>query len=73
MKKALIIFAKQPLPGRVKTRLTPFLTPAEAVDIYRCMLFDTLNKVQKLERVDRFLFYEAGDDAASAAATWVRG
>jgi len=65
MKKALIIFAKQPLPGRVKTRLTPFLTPAAAADIYRCMLFDTLNKVQKLERVDRYLFYEAGDDAAA--------
>jgi rSAM/selenodomain-associated transferase 1 len=73
MKKALIVFAKQPLPGRVKTRLTPFLTPVEAADIYRCMLLDTLNKVQKLERIDRFLFYEAGDDAAAYFQTAATG
>lgn len=31
----LIVFVKAPVPGRVKTRLCPPLTPEEAADLYR--------------------------------------
>ena len=36
------IFAKQPLPGRVKTRLCPPLTPAQAARLYCCCLQETM-------------------------------
>jgi hypothetical protein len=38
----LIVFAKAPRPGLVKTRLSPPLTPGEAAELYRCMLADVL-------------------------------
>lgn len=70
---ALIIFAKQPLAGKVKTRLTTVLSPEEAAEIYRCMLIDTLSKVKQLEGVDIYLFFEGNGDAASYFATIADG
>ncbi len=58
LKKALIIFAKCPVPGQVKTRLAPLLSPAESAELYRCMLEDTVAKAASLDGVDKFLFYE---------------
>lgn len=39
---ALVYFAKVPVAGRVKTRLCPPLTPAEAAGLYRGFLADVL-------------------------------
>ncbi len=39
---ALWIFAKQPAPGRVKTRMVPPLSPQQACDLYAEMLQDVL-------------------------------
>jgi rSAM/selenodomain-associated transferase 1 len=39
---ALVVFAKQPLPGQVKTRLCPPFTAEQAADFYACMLEDVL-------------------------------
>ncbi len=39
---ALIVFAKVPEPGKVKTRLTEFLTPAQAAGLYAAFLADAL-------------------------------
>lgn len=39
---AIVVFAKRPEPGRVKTRLCPPFTPDQAVDLYRAMLADVL-------------------------------
>jgi hypothetical protein len=64
MDKALLIFAKQPLPGKVKTRLSPPFSLQEAADIYRCMLSDTLAKVADLPGTERFLFFEPASGAA---------
>jgi rSAM/selenodomain-associated transferase 1 len=63
--KALIIFAKRPVAGKVKTRLTPLLLPEEAAELYSCMLGDTLAKAARLDDLDKFLFYE--EDALAAA------
>ncbi|MFD4765274.1 TIGR04282 family arsenosugar biosynthesis glycosyltransferase [Streptomyces niveus] len=41
----LLVIAKEPLPGRVKTRLTPPYTPAEAALIAEAALADTLRTV----------------------------
>lgn len=38
----LVVFAKAPAAGRVKTRFSPPFTPAEAAAFYRCMLDDVL-------------------------------
>lgn len=40
--RLLLIMAKAPLPGAVKTRLCPPLTPGLAADLYRAFLRDTL-------------------------------
>jgi rSAM/selenodomain-associated transferase 1 len=61
--KALIIFAKEPLPGQVKTRMSPPLTPDEAAALYRCMLLDVLQKSRQLSDTDLFLFYDQSDGA----------
>jgi rSAM/selenodomain-associated transferase 1 len=39
---ALLVIAKAPVPGRVKTRLCPPCTPAQAAAIARAALLDTL-------------------------------
>ncbi|MFD8982700.1 DUF2064 domain-containing protein [Streptomyces sp. NPDC059564] len=41
----LLVIAKEPLPGRVKTRLTPPFTPTEAAALAEAALADTLAAV----------------------------
>lgn len=57
MKRALAIFAKTPIPGLVKTRLTPSLSPEEAAELYRCMLMDTIARARTLQ-VDTLIFHQ---------------
>ena len=57
MKSILAVFAKTPLPGRVKTRLAPALSPEEGAELYRCMLLDTVARVQTLA-VDTVIFFD---------------
>src|SRR5690348_16374911 len=61
MKSVLAVFAKTPLPGRVKTRLAPELSLEEGAELYRCMLLDTCAKVRGLG-VDTVLFYDGEPD-----------
>jgi rSAM/selenodomain-associated transferase 1 len=42
---ALVVMAKAPLPGRVKTRLCPPLTPEQAAQLAEAALADTLDAV----------------------------
>ncbi|WP_455245649.1 TIGR04282 family arsenosugar biosynthesis glycosyltransferase [Petrachloros mirabilis] len=57
---ALVIFAKAPTPGQVKTRLCPPLTPDEAATLHGSFVLDTLERTKvatvrlKLP-VDRYL------------------
>ncbi|MFJ2054737.1 DUF2064 domain-containing protein [Streptomyces sp. NPDC087908] len=44
----LLVIAKQPLPGRVKTRLTPPFTPEEAASLAEAALADTLATAARL-------------------------
>ena len=48
MDAALLIFTKVPRPGRVKTRLTPVLSPSEAAQLYTAFLRDTLRQAVRL-------------------------
>lgn len=56
MDASLLVFAKVPRPGAVKTRLTPALTPAEAARLYTAFLRDTLRQVVQLEADVRLYF-----------------
>lgn len=57
VKKLAVIMAKEPVPGKVKTRLTPPLTPHEASELYRCFLLDRLLAMGALPGVDIALAY----------------
>jgi rSAM/selenodomain-associated transferase 1 len=48
MDAALLVFAKAPRPGQVKTRLTPVLTPSEAARLYDAFLRDALQLYTEL-------------------------
>ncbi|GGU58813.1 TIGR04282 family arsenosugar biosynthesis glycosyltransferase [Lentzea flava] len=43
MRFCLLIMAKSPVPGQVKTRLCPPLTPEEAADVAAASLLDTIS------------------------------
>ncbi|ARF58113.1 TIGR04282 family arsenosugar biosynthesis glycosyltransferase [Streptomyces gilvosporeus] len=45
---ALLVIAKEPVPGRVKTRLTPPYTPHQAAELARAALHDTLWAVRAM-------------------------
>lgn len=54
----LLVIAKEPLPGRVKTRLTPPFTPADAARLAEAALADTLRTVRALPARRRVLVLE---------------
>ena len=50
MAPALLVIAKAPVPGRVKTRLTPPCTPEQAAALARAALEDTLAAARSVAR-----------------------
>ena len=56
MREAIALFAKAALPGRVKTRLTPELTPAQAADFHEVCVRDVWEKIQGLAGEGAFLY-----------------
>lgn len=57
LSKLLVVVAKEPVPGKVKTRLFPELSPADAADLYRCFLHDRIQGVSTLNGIDIALAY----------------
>jgi rSAM/selenodomain-associated transferase 1 len=51
MTALLIIFAKEPRPGQVKTRLSPPLSPKEAAQLYHSFLLDILEEMARVPEV----------------------
>jgi rSAM/selenodomain-associated transferase 1 len=51
----VLVIAKEPVPGRVKTRLCPPCTPAQAAIVARAALDDTLSTVDACEAAARTL------------------
>jgi uncharacterized protein len=57
---ALVVFAKAPIPGQVKTRLCPPLTPDEAATLHGSFVLDTLERTKAVVAtlklpIDRYL------------------
>ncbi len=51
MTALLIIFAKEPRPGQVKTRLSPPLSPEAAAQLYHNFLLDILDEMVRVPEV----------------------
>lgn len=50
---ALVVMAKAPVAGQVKTRLLPVMSAEEAAEHSRCLLIDQLNLLGRLNRIRR--------------------
>ena len=59
--RVLVIMAKAPRLGAVKTRLTFSLSPEAAVAFYRCLLDDTLALARSLGDVEVAIMCPASD------------
>lgn len=63
-KQLLVVVAKTPQPGEVKTRLLTRLTPEEATGLYSCFIRDRIREIGALQGVDLAIAYtpEASKD-----------
>jgi len=59
MRDSLIIFAKEPKKGRVKTRLQDYLSEIQCVNLYKAFLRDTLDLTDKIACEHKILAYDA--------------
>jgi rSAM/selenodomain-associated transferase 1 len=57
------LFAKAPVPGQVKTRLSPPLSPAECAQLYKAMLLDVLEQHARAGGADLVLWYAPAESA----------
>ncbi len=62
--KAVIVFVKAPIAGRVKTRLIPLLGAVDAAQFYRCMAMDTLSVLQGLSDTELYVAWDGPIDSA---------
>jgi len=62
VRRVLALFAKAPVPGHAKTRLSPPLTPERAAALYEAMLLDVLD--QHAESDCELALWFTPDDAA---------
>jgi uncharacterized protein len=56
-KQLIVVVAKTPVPGQVKTRLLTRLTPTEATELYSCFLRDRIREISRLQGVDLAIAY----------------
>jgi len=61
MRRALIIFAKAPRSGKVKTRLSPYLDDEGRMEVCRRLLERTVNLLGSLEGIDTRICYSPPD------------
>jgi rSAM/selenodomain-associated transferase 1 len=58
MPGVLAVFAKRPIPGRVKTRLTSRWTSEQAAEFYWAMVQDIWHRVSEIGRIEPMLFVD---------------
>lgn len=63
--RALVVMAKAPIPGQVKTRLTPTLNPEQAAKLARCFLLDEVAMAKRIPGCDIVLAYTPPDTLAA--------
>ena len=57
MAACVIVFVKNPIPGEVKTRLTPHLSPEQAASLYQAFLVDWCNALSTISTAHRVIAY----------------
>jgi uncharacterized protein len=63
VRAVIILFAKAPQPGMVKTRLVPPLTFVEAAELHRAFVDDLITRLQTLTEFDVELHTDVSTDA----------
>ena len=71
VKSLLVVVAKAPVPGEVKTRLMPEFSPEQAADLYRCFLHDRVRAVSALKGIDLAIAFTP-EDAGETFAPFAR-
>ena len=69
MKKGLILFAREPIPGQVKTRLAASIGDHAAAELYETMLQDVLKTARELSDVEAVVFWACEEETALTALT----
>ena len=64
MKICVIVFAKNPVPNQVKTRLVPPLSPEQAATLYTAFLTDWCETLAKFTDVDLIIAYTPAEAQA---------
>jgi rSAM/selenodomain-associated transferase 1 len=54
---AIVVMARKPEPNKVKTRMTPQLEPAIAVELYHAFLLDKIDQISEIQEADHFIAY----------------
>ena len=60
-RKALIIFTREPEPGKTKTRLMPYLSAEKCAGLHRCMLKDIRDEMKSAD-ADIIVAYTGGQN-----------
>lgn len=68
MNKGLIVFAREPVSGRVKTRLAAAIGDRAAAEQYEAMLRDVLNTAWQLAGVKTVVYWACDEEALSRLA-----
>ncbi len=53
--RCIVLFTKAPIPGEVKTRLTPHLTAIEAANLHEAFVRDTVSFLSELEGTEKYI------------------
>ena len=72
MEACIIVFVKNPVPGQVKTRLIPHLSPEQAASLYQAFLVDWCNALSAISAARRVIAYTPPKDL-SALQTLIGG
>ncbi len=61
---ALAIMARAPIPGQIKTRLQPYLTPQQCAVLYEAMMRDTIDAAVSARAYDHFVAFTPREHGA---------
>ena len=56
----ILLFAKAPIPGKVKTRLMPELSAIQAADIHQQLFHHVMNKMQEIKLAPVEIWADSG-------------
>ncbi len=71
MRRCIALFAKNPVPGAVKTRLHAHCDPADAARLYRAFLLDSAALVAGVSAEEKIIAYAPADAEAKLRALLV--